>query len=125
SRPRRIGMTSPKLTIRPFPPIDWCGSAAVLEQPLPRGQARHHEGRAHREVNVPRQRREVACLDGHILRQRAVAKRRESDAASRTRSLRRTWPGAAEIAGKPPAVASATPGVLRKKVSVISREIWS
>src|SRR5215475_899691 len=28
--------------------------AAVLEQPLPRGQARHHEGRAHREVNVAR-----------------------------------------------------------------------
>src|SRR5246127_633571 len=25
--------------------------AAVLEQPLPRGQGRHHEGRAHREVN--------------------------------------------------------------------------
>src|SRR4029077_21208872 len=24
--------------------------AAVLEQPLPRGQARHHEGRAHREI---------------------------------------------------------------------------
>src|SRR5436190_5182354 len=47
--------------------------AAVLEQPLPRGQARHHEGRAHREVNVPRQRREVACLDGYILRQRPVA----------------------------------------------------
>src|SRR5579872_3815708 len=47
--------------------------AAVLEQPLPRGQARHHEGRAHREVNVARQRCEVACLDGHILRQRAVA----------------------------------------------------
>src|ERR1700751_3647232 len=47
--------------------------AAVLEQPLPRGQARHHEGRAHREVNVARQRSEVACLDGHILRQRAVA----------------------------------------------------
>ena len=46
--------------------------AAVLEQPLPRGQARHHEGRAHREVNVARQRREVACLDGYILRQRAV-----------------------------------------------------
>ena len=35
--------------------------AAVLEQPLPRGQARHHEGRAHREVNVARQRREVAA----------------------------------------------------------------
>src|SRR6185369_9313977 len=47
--------------------------AAVLDQPLPRGQARHHEGRAHREVNVARQRCEVARLDGHILRQRAVA----------------------------------------------------
>src|SRR5215831_4480116 len=47
--------------------------AAVLEQPLPRGQARHHEGRTHGEVNVARQRREVACLDGYILRQRAVA----------------------------------------------------
>ena len=47
--------------------------AAVLEQPLPRGQARHHKGRAHREVNVARQRCEVACLDGYILRQRAVA----------------------------------------------------
>src|SRR4029453_8824705 len=31
--------------------------AAVFEQPLPRGQARHHEGRAHREVNAPRQAR--------------------------------------------------------------------
>src|SRR5262244_1105031 len=31
--------------------------AAVLKQPLPRGQARHHEGRAHREVDVARQRR--------------------------------------------------------------------
>src|SRR5499433_2984814 len=47
--------------------------AAVLEQPLPRGQFCHHEGRAHREVNVARQRCEVACLDGYILRQRAVA----------------------------------------------------
>src|SRR5262249_20260172 len=47
--------------------------AAVLEQPLPRGQTRHHEGRALREVNVARQRREVARLDGDILRQRAVA----------------------------------------------------
>jgi hypothetical protein len=47
--------------------------SAVLEQALPRGQARHHEGGAHREVNVPRQRREVACFDGHILRQGAVA----------------------------------------------------
>src|SRR5215470_17297468 len=42
--------------------------AAVLEQPLPRRQPRHHEGRAHREINVARQRCEVACLDGHILR---------------------------------------------------------
>src|SRR6184192_549981 len=47
--------------------------AAVLEQPLPGGQARHYEGRPHREVNIARQRCEVACLDGHILRQRAVA----------------------------------------------------
>jgi hypothetical protein len=45
--------------------------------------------------------------------------RRESDAASRTRSLRRNCPGAAEIAGNPPAVATATPGVLKKNVSVI------
>src|SRR6185369_15325713 len=29
---------------------------AVLEQPLPRGQARHHQGRTLGEVNVPRQR---------------------------------------------------------------------
>src|SRR5438270_3678366 len=45
--------------------------AAVLEQPLPRGQARHHEGRTHGEVKVARQRCQVACLDGYILRQRA------------------------------------------------------
>src|SRR5438093_9816418 len=42
--------------------------AAVLEQPLPRGQARHHDGRAHGEVDVAWQRWEAACLDGHILR---------------------------------------------------------
>src|SRR5262244_1807487 len=47
--------------------------AAVLEQPLPRGQAFLYGCGAHREVNVARQRREVACLDGYILRQRAVA----------------------------------------------------
>src|SRR4029434_5347666 len=47
--------------------------AAVLEQALPRGQARHHEGRTRGEVNVARQRCEVACLDGYILRQRAIA----------------------------------------------------
>src|SRR5438067_5926162 len=46
--------------------------AAMLEQTLPRGQARHHEGRTNGEVNVARQRREVACLDGYILRQRTV-----------------------------------------------------
>src|SRR2546423_7809395 len=47
--------------------------AAVLEQPLPRGQARDWQARAHPEVDVARQRREAACLDGHILRQGAVA----------------------------------------------------
>src|SRR6266550_820472 len=47
--------------------------AAVLEQPLPRGQAWYQGGGAHREINVARQRCEVACLDGYILRQRAVA----------------------------------------------------
>jgi hypothetical protein len=47
--------------------------AVVLEQALPRSQARHHEGRALLKVNVARPRREVACLDGYILRQRAVA----------------------------------------------------
>src|SRR5262245_19873558 len=47
--------------------------AAVVEQPLPRGQARHYEGRTHGEVNVARQRCEVACLDGYTLGQRAVA----------------------------------------------------
>src|SRR4051794_18100067 len=47
--------------------------AAVLEQPLPRGQARHHEGRAHSEINVAWQGCEVAGLDSHILRERAVA----------------------------------------------------
>src|SRR3954453_16239877 len=47
--------------------------ASVLEQALPRGEARHHEGRALLEVDVARQRREVARLDGHVLRQRAVA----------------------------------------------------
>src|SRR5262249_21657533 len=36
--------------------------AAVLEQPLPCGQARHHEGRARREVNVARQRSQPASF---------------------------------------------------------------
>src|SRR5262245_57954086 len=47
--------------------------AAVLEKSLPRGEARDWQARAHREVDVARQRREVACLDGYILRQGAVA----------------------------------------------------
>src|SRR3546814_306147 len=37
--------------------------AAVLEQSLPRGEARDWQARGHREVDVARQRREVACLD--------------------------------------------------------------
>ncbi len=45
----------------------------MLEQPLPCGQARDRQARAHREVDVARQRREVACLHGYILRQGAVA----------------------------------------------------
>src|SRR5262249_61255667 len=36
--------------------------AAVLEQSLPPGKARDRQARAHREVDVARQRREVACL---------------------------------------------------------------
>src|SRR5207247_7359827 len=47
--------------------------AAVLEQPLPCGQTRDRQARAYREVDVARERREVACLDGHVLRQGAVA----------------------------------------------------
>src|SRR5690242_5215208 len=47
--------------------------AAVLEQSLPRSEAGDWQARAHREVDVARQRREVACLDGYILRQGAVA----------------------------------------------------
>jgi hypothetical protein len=46
---------------------------AVLEQSLPRGQTRHRQARAHREVDVARQRREVARLDRHILRKPAAA----------------------------------------------------
>src|SRR5215471_14017628 len=47
--------------------------AAVLEQSLPRGEARDWQTRAHREVDVARERGEVACLYGYILRQGAVA----------------------------------------------------
>src|SRR5207247_9092161 len=50
-----------------------CPKAAVLEQSLPRGEARDWQARAHCAVNVARQRREIACLDRHILGQGAVA----------------------------------------------------
>ena len=46
---------------------------AVLEQSLPRGKARDWQARTHREVDVARQRREIARLDRHILGQGAVA----------------------------------------------------
>jgi hypothetical protein len=46
---------------------------AMLEQSLPRSQARHRHASACREVDVARQRREVACFDRHILGQGAVA----------------------------------------------------
>src|SRR5262249_51971535 len=46
---------------------------AVLEQSLPRGEAGDWQARRPRAGDVPRQRREVACLDGYILRQGAVA----------------------------------------------------
>ena len=45
----------------------------MLEQTLPRGQARHRNARAHREVDVARQRRKIACLDDDVLREGAVA----------------------------------------------------
>src|SRR4051812_48967401 len=47
--------------------------AAVLEQSLPCGQARDWQAGAHREVDVARQWRKVARLNGYILRQGAVA----------------------------------------------------
>src|SRR5438477_6881488 len=47
--------------------------AAVQEQSLPRRKARDRQARAHREVDVARERREVACLDRHILGQSTVA----------------------------------------------------
>src|SRR5207247_4311580 len=75
--------------------------AAVLEQPLPRGQARHHEGRAHREINVARQRREVACLDGYILRQRAVASPvREAEHPLSDRQARRSIAESGDPSGR-------------------------
>src|SRR5215216_914544 len=45
---------------------------AVVEQSLPRGQARDWQARAHGEVDVARQRREITRLDRDVLRQGAV-----------------------------------------------------
>src|SRR5437879_1980433 len=65
--------------------------AAVLEQSLPRGEARNWQASAHCEVNVARQRREVACLDRHILGQAAVRMPvREDGHALSYRESRRT-----------------------------------
>src|SRR5215475_11234674 len=50
-----------------------CLKAAVHEQSLPRSQARHRRASAYCEVDVARQRREVTCLDGRVLRQGATA----------------------------------------------------
>ena len=47
--------------------------ATMYQQSLPRSEARHRRAGAYREVDVARQRREVACLDSHVLRQGAVA----------------------------------------------------
>ena len=46
---------------------------AVLEESLPRGQARDRQARPHRELDVARQGREVARLDGRVLGEGAVA----------------------------------------------------
>src|SRR5215468_2522422 len=47
--------------------------ATVLEQSLPRGQARDRQTGTHREVDVARERREVACLERNMLGQGAIA----------------------------------------------------
>ncbi len=47
--------------------------ATVLEQALPRGQAGDRQARTHREVDIPRQRRKVACLHGRIFGQGSIA----------------------------------------------------
>src|SRR5438105_1862028 len=59
SRPTRTRWTSS---------LNWARSGTTTKSIV-----RPPEGRAHGEVDVARQRCEVACLDGHILRQRAVA----------------------------------------------------
>src|SRR3954468_23012918 len=47
--------------------------AAVHEKPLPRGQAGDRQTRPHCEVDITRQRREVARLDGDVFGQGSVA----------------------------------------------------
>src|SRR5205823_6470260 len=47
--------------------------SAVVEQPLPCGEPRDRQACRRPEVDVARQRREVACFDGDVLRERAVA----------------------------------------------------
>jgi hypothetical protein len=46
---------------------------AVLEKPLPRRQARDRQACAHLEIDVARQWREIARLDGNIFSERAIA----------------------------------------------------
>lgn len=62
---------------------------------------------------------QILLSEQHCPLWRTEARSSTRDAASRTASFSRNCPGAAEIAGKPPAVCSATPGVVMKKVSVI------
>jgi hypothetical protein len=74
--------------------------AAVLEQSLPCGQARHRHARAHREVDVAWERREVARLDGRILRQGAAAIRvREAEHPLSHRQPRRAIAESADLPG--------------------------
>src|SRR5262249_27515664 len=65
-----------------------CLKVAELEQSLPRGEARDWQARAHCEVDGTRQRREVACLDGYILRQC----RRDTSRRGRTPAVLPTVP---------------------------------
>jgi hypothetical protein len=75
--------------------------ATVLEQSLPRGQARHRHARAYCEVDIAWQRREVACLDGHILGQRAAAIRvREAEHPLPHRQPRRAIAESADHSGQ-------------------------
>lgn len=62
--------------------------------------------------------RRLSPVCRHASAVRMDASRRHADAARSTRSFNRNCPVPAEIAGNPPAVGSATPGVLRKNVSV-------